>query len=172
MSRCSFRPVLETLEGRDLPSFLGIGLLNLNQQITTVNNNATSLNTKLTNAQKDLTTQINSLTAANLGTVIVNISNDYSMAGSLFGQIKQLASEFTTLQQVQQNFAFAAFTVGDGFDQILAFQALTGSSGLFGFGAGTSTMSATTTLGLANTTINMAEPPPFPSIATGANVGP
>jgi hypothetical protein len=172
-----FRPALETLEGRDLPSFLGLALLNLNNQITTATNTMASLNSQLTTTQLKLTGDINT-TGADPGNVFnarAAISNDYSRAGSLFGQIKSVDSDVNALKGVQQNLAFAAFG-GDPFDQLLALQTLFGSSfgglfsGLFGGVTPTTSLTADQILAQATATVGTGQQFGFPTIATGANV--
>jgi hypothetical protein len=168
--------MLETLEGRELPSFVGLALMNLNNQITTDTNTMASLNARLTTTQQALTSTINATGGffPPIVAAISPISSGYSNGGSLFGQMKSFDVDVNALKGVQQTLAFAAFG-GDQFDQLVAITTLFGSSfgGLFGnlFGSvtPTTTMTADQILAAATTTINMPQNFGFPSIAAGAN---
>jgi hypothetical protein len=165
--------MLETLEGRDLPSFVGFALLNLSNTITQDTNTMATLNSRLTTAQQKLTTDINGTggTAALVFASRATISTDYSNAGSIFGQIKSFNADIAGLQSVQQTLAFAALA-GDQFDQLIGFSTLFGGNlfgGLFGGTGSTTSMTPAQIFSAANTTINTAQNFGFPTIAAGAN---
>jgi hypothetical protein len=92
MTRClnmSFRPRLESLEGRDLPSTTGVLLFlfgaGLQQQTTTANNDFTTL-------QNDVNTQKNGPVGANFQQLATTTNND----------LQQLQKDFTTLKNSAQ----------------------------------------------------------------------
>jgi hypothetical protein len=175
-SPSSVRPSLETLERRDVPSFVGFALLNLNNQISASTNTMQAEVSQLQTAQQKLTSDIqgtNNLAGPLLAARFA-ISADYARCGSLFGQIKGLNTEISDLTNLRQTLAFAAFS-GDQFDQTIAMQVLFGGGGglfggLFGGGGAAATSSPATLFGQANTIVNTAEPFGFPTIASGANV--
>jgi hypothetical protein len=203
VSASSFRPTLEALEGRDLPSSVGFALVAVVNQInTTTGTMATLLNgngattapaNSLQGAQNKLTSDIatvgaptnmfgtfanNTFTPTSLTLFNAAIANDYSKAGSLFGQIKTLNTEVSDLNTIKQNLTFAAFS-GDQFDKTVAFVTFSGANGstigsflapFLGIKPSTTTMTASQLFTTATNIINTAQTAPYPSIGTGANV--
>jgi hypothetical protein len=151
---CFFRPRLEALEGRELPSALGLGLFFLNNQTTAALNAQNALVSNLTNTATTLTNDINAMAST------TTIVNDYSKAGSLFGQIRNSNTQITALVNLEQLISFVAFS-GDSTDQQIAFFVF--------FGLGSTTSKNTANLNTATNTINMSQPLGFPTIASGAN---
>jgi hypothetical protein len=151
----SFRPRLETLEGRELPSSLGVSLFLLNNQTMAALNTQTNLVSNLQSTSTTLTNDING------GASSTTINNDYSKAGSLFGQIKSLNTEITALVNLEQLISFVAVN-GDSTDQQVAFFVF--------FGLGSITSKNNANFSTATDTINTAQPGGFPTIGAGANV--
>jgi hypothetical protein len=152
----SFRPQLERLEGREMPSTLGFFLPTLIQPVVQATNQLTSqlntMNSDFSKLQKDAT--------AAAGAFNQTIASDYAKLGNDFGQITALNSQVKAQVSADQTFLF-----------LLAFSGALDQSDTFFLFSAFNTLSndlssANSTLSSANSVANTAPATGYPSLNT------
>jgi hypothetical protein len=170
-STSSFRPGLEALETRAMPSGLSFSLFSVNNQLATDTKNMASLVQKMEDTQHQLTTDIHrSGRPATAGSP--EIDNDYRQASNLYGQIQSLNSQIGALKGQELQLEEMAFFLGDDFDQGFAqvlFFAKANPAVASLFGLAGAPRSADDLAHEANDIRDRPEDNSFPSIGQGAD---
>jgi hypothetical protein len=174
-SASSFRPGLEALETRALPSGLALSLLGVHNQIAADTNQMNGLVQKMEDTQRQLTTDIRQQgrpAGSQQQVATPQISDDYKQASDLYGQIQSLSSQVGTLQGQEAQLERASFFLGDSFDRgvtmLLTVSAANPAVANF-FHVPTAARPSDDIVNEANEVRNQSQDDSFPSIGHGVD---